>query len=417
MDHYDTFEKNVIGNNNGNLLFSSAVHKLLAADGVVVKAHGLHFSATQATRVNEEFDTFVLPLANAFRPSFENQLARITEFIEALKIPTIMLSGGAQSGPDGTFDNLEPIRGTVKRFCRAILRTSSHITVRGERTAQYIRSLGFNDVLVIGCPSMTMNGFNHKVGRVGNLEKIAYNIESSKDQTGPLVADAELRFDATYFPQDINTMEMMLWGIDKYPKTRDVRLPLRSPHSQFQSGKAEFHVDPHSWITRMRDFDLSFGPRIHGNVIPILAGTPAVVLAHDSRTQELAEYHDIPHFRPKEVDGILCVEQVRERADFAAFNHGHEGRVRKVVTFLHENGLKTIYDDDQAHALEKYEKHMEEIALPGPLRTEWASMTAGERSRLKRQRSLQVQTSKLVAENTQLKKALARAASALTNMK
>jgi polysaccharide pyruvyl transferase WcaK-like protein len=39
----------------------------------------------------------------------------------------------------------------------------------------------------------------------------------------------------------------------------------------------------------------AFGTRIHGNVAGVLAGTPSVVLANDSRTVELSEYHGIPY--------------------------------------------------------------------------------------------------------------------------
>lgn len=114
---YKTFDENVIGNNNGNLLFSSAAHKLLSADDVEVKAHGFNFSAAQAPKVSSEFDKFVLPLANAFRVGFEPQLKRITQFIEKLDIPTVMLSGG------GTIRLGRNIRalGTHRRFGKSVL--------------------------------------------------------------------------------------------------------------------------------------------------------------------------------------------------------------------------------------------------------------------------------------------------------
>lgn len=415
LDSYETFDRNVIGNNNGNLLFSSAAHKLLAAEGVTVKAHGFNFSAAQAPRASAEFDHFVLPLANAFRVGFEPQLKRITQFVEKLSIPTVMLSGGAQSGADGTFNNLRPIEGSVKAFCKAVLRNSSHITVRGEKTAEYIRSLGFNDVMVIGCPSMTMNGPGHTVRDVEQKDvyDIAYNIESSKDLMGELVASVETAHAATYFPQDMGTFELMLWGLEKHKAGRDDRLPLRMEHAQFTRNMAEFHLDPFTWINRMRDFDLSFGPRIHGNVIPILAGTPSVVFAHDSRTQELSEYHEVPHFTPEEVESVTSLDQVIERADFAKFNAGHTSRFNKVTEFLNENGLKTIYDAGQENARKKYEARLAGLLFPEPQKSEWAGMSAGELSRLRKQRSSEISMMKLKAENAALKKSLSAQHAAL----
>jgi hypothetical protein len=397
---YETLERNVIGGNNGNLVFASAAHKLLAARGVEVKAHGYVFSAKHAPKINEEFDAVVLPLANAFRPSFESQLRSMTEFINNVDLPVIMLGGGAQSGEDGTFAHLRPMEQTIRAFVRAVLKRSSHITVRGEKTAQYLRSLGFNDILVIGCPSMTTNGRDHVVRplRQHDSYKVAFNIETSKDLMGDLVSNIQRHHDADYFAQDRSTLEMMLWGVDKYPRTRDERLPLRSGHSQFQKNKAKYMLDARTWISALSDYDISVGPRAHGNIAAILAGTPAVIVAHDTRTQELAEYHEIPHFKPGEVYGIKKFEQVLERVDFKSFNLHHADRFDRVVKFLHENGLKTIYDDDEREALTKYEARFTSIDFPPPQRCAWSGMTSDEKERLRMARRKTVEDTKRIAD-------------------
>ena len=52
---------------------------------------------------------------------------------------------------------------------------------------------------------------------------------------------------------------------------------------------------PWPWLRRTSaQLDFVFGTRIHGNVAAILAGTPAFVLAHDTRTLELASYFEHP---------------------------------------------------------------------------------------------------------------------------
>lgn len=408
---HETFDTNLVGNNNGNLVFASAAHKLLSAEGVILGTRMFGFGAEIADAVNNEYDTFVLPLANAFRPAFQDNLMKLTAFIEKLKIPTVMLSGGAQSA-NGSFDHLKQMEPSIRAFCKAVLKTSSHLTVRGERTAEYLRSLGFNDVLVIGCPSITMNGPGHKVAPVSKKSKykIAYNIETSKDLLGTLVNEVENHHDATYFPQDTHSLEMMLWGLDRHKMGRDERLPLYMTHSQFQDDKAEFHLDAHTWIQRMKDFDLSFGPRIHGNIVPILGGTPSVVVAHDSRTQELAQYHEIPYFTPEESKNLSCLDEVLERANFTKFNAGHTIRFNVVRDFLHNNGLKTIYDNGQELARAKYEEKLREIDFPEPQKAEWARMTPGEKYRLRKMRLQSIDIRNLRIENRKLRNALEKTA-------
>lgn len=387
-DPFDTLDRDLIGRNSGNLIFAAAAHKLLSASDVNVVANGYSFDPRTADRVNDEYDYVVLPFANAFRASYEPQLKQISAFIEKLDIPVIMLSGGAQSTTDGSFSNLKKIEPTVKRFVGSVLDRSTNITVRGEQTADYIRSLGFRDVDVIGCPSMTMNGRNHRVENPESKDnyKIAYNVQTSKDIIGGLVEEIERDFDATYVPQDLATLEMMLWGKDEYPQERDPRLPLRMNHEQFQRNRARFMVDAYTWIDFMGGVDLSIGPRIHGNIAAILAGKPAVVISHDSRTEELADYHRIPRFTPQELDGNWGVADAIERMDFQEFNAGQPQRFDKVIGFLHKNGLRTIFDPGEEHTLESYEANIQSSKCPDPVEVSWHDLSNSALDRLRSDR-------------------------------
>src|SRR5699024_3688491 len=107
------------------------------------------------------------------------------------------------------------IEPTVKRFARPVLEKSRALTVRGELTAEYLRSLGFKDVLVVVCPSMTMNGRGLQVSRPATSAEcsaVTYTVQTNNPFGSDLVMDAESNFDATYMPQDLATLEFMLWG-------------------------------------------------------------------------------------------------------------------------------------------------------------------------------------------------------------
>ncbi|MDQ0849757.1 hypothetical protein QFZ65_001695 [Arthrobacter sp. B3I9] len=398
---YGTFAKNVIGSNNGNLIFGAAAHKLFSVAGAEVAPNNYRINGAMADSVNDEYDGFVLPLANAFRPSFEPELQRTAEFIERLRIPFIMVSGGAQLDLDGSHDSLKPMEATVRRFAKAVLSKSSALSVRGERTASYLQSLGFNDVIVVGCPSMTMNGPGHVVHKNSSVldekSQVAYNIETSIDLLGDVIASNSDRYNMTYFPQDIKTMELMLWGVDKYPATRDGRLPLRSSHPQISQGKAKFYVDAPTWIQKMGDYALSFGPRIHGNIAAILAGTPAVVIAHDSRTLELADYHSIPRMLPKDLQPNMDVADIFQFADYTEFNRGHAERFDRLGRFIKENGFSHIYEADQAPAREEYEAKLARVEFPPPLTTVWSGQDDFQRERLVIQRTSEVEHREVVA--------------------
>lgn len=388
LSAYDTLERNSIGGNSGNYLFAAAAHKLLSADGVEVESNYYKVDPRAADRINDEYDAFVVPLANAFRPDFEPELVRLTRLIEKLTIPVMMLSGGAQLGLDGTFDNLRPMEESVQAFARAILDKSSSLSVRGESTKKYLNSLGINDVTVVGCPSLTLSGPDLVIRPdrtvLGADSHIAYNIETSKDIFADTVDLNERKYaNFTYIAQDRGTLEMLLWGTEQFSTDRDRRLPLHTSHPQFANGKAEFFMDAGGWIKRMQHFRLSFGPRIHGNIAALLAGTPAVVVAHDSRTLELAQYHQIPTILNAETTGALDAQEILDRADFAGFNNGHAARFEKLMGFVKENGFEHIYEPSQTAARNRYELKMRDSSFPAPVRQQPSRFGDGEHQRLR----------------------------------
>ena len=67
----ETLAENLIGTNSGNLLFSTAAVRLLSARNIEVLPERFNVTPDQADEINERYDRFVVPLANAFRPEFK----------------------------------------------------------------------------------------------------------------------------------------------------------------------------------------------------------------------------------------------------------------------------------------------------------------------------------------------------------
>lgn len=128
----------------------------------------------------------------------------------------------------------------------------------------------------------------------------------------------------------------------------------------------------------MRDMKFSFGPRIHGNIAAILAGTPGVVLAHDGRTLELSKYHEIPTVDLNQQECPRTVDELYELTDFAGFNRGHAERFDVLSDFIHENGFTHIYDEGQEGARSAYEQKLAATAFPHPQKTLWLDSSPEE---------------------------------------
>lgn len=344
-----TLARNSIGSNVGNLLFAHAAHRLLDTAGAEVSTSIL--TNADPAWINESFDVVVLPLANAFRQAYVADLTRMTEILEKVRVPVVVLGVNAQLPPKAS----EPkgkISAAVSRFVRAVLRNSPSIGVRGERTKRYLERLGFSDeeVTVVGCPAMFLYGPDLPALRLPDVvdsnSRISLNLSPYVPGLGPFATRlADAYPELVYTAQDLPTLELLLTG--RYRSRLPVRegFPSSTSHPLISSGRTVFPLSVVDWIGHLAGFDLSFGTRIHGNIAALLAGTPAIVLTHDSRTAELADYHAIPHLPvSKSFDG-LDPATAYASANFSAIPTRHRETWQQFARFLRTHGLQNIYDE------------------------------------------------------------------------
>lgn len=390
------YRSNTIGDNVGNLLFSNASYKLLQTRGTEVVTGRLQGGREEAERLNDEVDHVVIPLANAFRLSFQGSLERMTDAIEALKVPVTVLGVGAQMHLNGRTDRLDAMRPAVTRFMRAVLDRSPSVGVRGEFTERYLRGLGFDAVDVIGCPSLFMQGpglrIDKRVAALGRSSRISMNLSPYVSDLGPMVQRHTERYPKLrYTAQHVDALGLLLdpAHTSKTFATDQSVLPTHHRHPLVAQGRTSFFVDPTPWIAYLRRFDFSFGTRIHGNIAALLAGTPAYVLAHDSRTLELARYYDIPHRTTNRVTATTDAAALYAEADYTAFNEGHRERFTRFTDFVEAHGLAHVYQPgedplafDRRTALTPYPGDV--ATLGGPARASAASLLRGLPRRLAR---------------------------------
>ncbi|MGW1722864.1 polysaccharide pyruvyl transferase family protein [Streptomyces sp. NPDC002306] len=411
----EALHRDVIATNSGNLIFSDAAHKILETPGTEVVSHGMRADVAAAGRINEEYDAFVVPLANAFRPSFESGLQRLTRLIGRLRIPVVVLGVGAQTGVTYDPARLKAIEPAVRDFCSAVLERSASLGVRGEFTETYLKGLGFRDVEVIGCPSLFMYGKElavHKRAKALTADsRIAVNGSHSAVRSQGLdrvIDHAHARYPRLRFiGQNTSDARQLHWRDLTHPNARVTTIPTHPDHPMYQEDKVRVYVDPVTWIDDLREFDFSFGSRIHGNIAALLAGTPATVLCGDSRTLELCRYFGIPH---RLLDGLphdVDPARLYEEADFGELTGGHQERFERFTGFLDRNGLENTFTHGDGGAA--FEARMRSLDFPAGVRpwndADLVSLTS-------RFGWLQHRMTELASDNAQLKRDLARAKAA-----
>jgi hypothetical protein len=200
--------------------------------------------------------------------------------------------------------------------------------------------------------------------------RIALNVSPYVKSIGPVAIDHAQRYpNLTYVAQNRDTLALLLYGT--YPevnhrKNSAVGVPVSLDHPLIREDRVRFFLDPYSWIASLADYDFSFGTRIHGNIVAVLAGTPGLVLAHDSRTLELAEYHHIP-WRRLTAEVRLDAAELYAEADWEPMNAAHSGNWEHFAAFLSKHELRHVYQNGESGA--EFDSALAAVDFPPPVRT------------------------------------------------
>lgn len=385
-----------MGGNAGNLLYANGVVRTLAArsNRVETGAFDAHRANQQAwvRKINKRYDHFVVPLANAFRYKNGESLVAMTELVRALDVPVTVVGVGAQAtitaasaegaeirmGKTGgrklpSEDDSKRHDDRVRALVDAVLEKSASFGVRGPVTKAYLVSLGLPDdrIDVIGCPSIFTWGPDHRVNKgddpVTPDSVISMNVDYRVRGIGEVVErNAELYPRLTSPSQDLKSARMIITGEDQFDMAkRDERTPIHTGHRLYREGRLQFYPTAWGWISSLGRMQFAFGNRLHGNIAAILGGTPAHLLAHDSRTLELAQYHAIPHSNFHERTAPPTAAELWEQTDYTAFNEAYPARFATYLDFLHRNGLDTAYDG--RNRLSRFDRAIRRSQAIGPV--------------------------------------------------
>jgi hypothetical protein len=205
-----------------------------------------------------------------------------------------------------------------------------------------------------------------KVEALTKYSRISLNVSPYRPLIGPISLDHAQRYpNLMYTAQDQRTLGLMLTGEFQAPYTPPAGTPTSLDHPLIRDNRVRFCLDPTTWMDYLETFDFSFGTRIHGTVAALLAGTPALLLAHDSRTLELANYHDIPYRvlnnKLKQVDAAALYA----KADWTRAISGHAERWDRMQEFLAKHDLRHVYLPGESP--DAFDERLAAVEFPPPV--------------------------------------------------
>ena len=329
------------GGNTGNFAFVHALWSHLSPHVEIFPWEGSPES------MRERCDIIVMACANHLGP--HSNLEQLAITFERAKLPILAIGLGAQAKELGS--TVELTAGT-RRWLDIVAAhaptKAPNIGVRGEFSRLQVERNGARDhAVVTGCPSNFTNpdpslatvldqryrrdsvervavpaGLHHWTKLARLEQSLAEIVEST---SGVYIAQSEI---------DMIRLARGEWDQIELATFRTIRSYIRPGLSDddfrlWCRRYATCFIDATSWMEAMRNFDFVVGPRFHGVMLAMQAGTPGGVIAHDSRTLEMCETMSIPvrifqdmppKFPPSDLPSLFqfnAVEYSRRRCELA----------------------------------------------------------------------------------------------------
>ncbi len=347
---------NMVGRNTGNLLFTKAVIDQIRGD---VQRIGYSFEPDWASN---EFDALILPAANWLGEYVD--MGFLADKLEEVKIPCIILGLGAQSNLENEIPRLPS--GTI-RLLSILTDRSESLSIRGYFTAKVLEHYGFKSFTITGCPSVFLNlQKDIRIVQKGadSLEKVIisstrYHLskmssDNIADKINLLLFRTAYHLKKTIIYQSEIPEFQLLVGDNDYLKmsdlngergdllqmTYDSKSAMDTVKYVREYGKIFF--DPTHWIEFIRGHDFLISSRIHGTIAALLAGVPAILLVHDSRTKELAEFCGIPSYEWQSSKAVMSngdLKHLYNEIDITLFKKQTSRNYETLKNFYQANNI------------------------------------------------------------------------------
>lgn len=358
MSPFDTFDapyiidNNSIGGNVGNLIYQYSIFRTLMTEDTIITPDYYNYDPSRADEINEKYDCYVIPLADAFREQFVPALRKFTKLIKRLKIPVIVIGVGLRAPFEPKLNEGFPFDEDVKAFVSAVLEKSSTIGLRGEITSRYLTRLGFRegiDHTVIGCPSMYTFGRELQIRDTkitkDSLVTVNSSLLSPKNVLDFITRGMEEYPNHYFIPQWMKELVLTYAGSPSVAEAKD-NYPVKMSDSTYMNNKVRYFLNVPTWLDFIGKADLSFGARLHGNITATIAGTPSILIPKDARMRELTDYHGLTHVWAGDISEETRLSDIVEQADFQSPAKKQGENFDNFIDFLNKNNLEHIYQDD-----------------------------------------------------------------------
>jgi hypothetical protein len=339
--------------NMGDLFVYDSSLKLLNFDYVEPMKISV-YDEKQIDRYNEEFEYCFLRGSNYLHPHMDWLEAE--RVLEKIKIPVVPFAIGAQAPREGKL-NLSP---QTIRVLQLMAERCKEIGVRGTYTANLLNDLGIKNVRIVGCPTLfrhNRSNLNITLPPLEEIESVGFSLRREVnasysdgvrhyfDLQRQMIFWFNEHFSLTIMSQGETEEKQLFYTLPEFADSAVDNLNrmgwLRGPEDPMLSiYKNQMFYDEtvSGYDEIVRKLDLVVGFRLHGNLIALANGTPAIYCTYDSRTREFVETYDIPAY---DIDSgkEFVFEEYYQQSLFDKFNLAYAKYYQEMGAFLTANGM------------------------------------------------------------------------------
>ena len=347
----DTLESALsqINGNSGNsyITYSVARHtKLLSLEGIsnFFEPHTDHW--VTPAEINEKFTHVFLILQDHLRlDNADLPWERATDFLMQINRPIVVFSLGANAISTSAKALACQLPSKMLEFFSVLSHGAESMGIRGDFTAEVLDRIGIRNHVVVGCPSL------FEAGPFRMVRRAVYDPLAGIAATGLFSNTHE---NIHFFLQDEVVLLRSLFAgypptatdiraiADAYPAYRACVLAARF------KDRMHFFLDINEWKSSMHaNFMLAAGTRLHGAIIALNQGVPALCTNGDQRAAEICRLANIPHF-----PGHCCLDyrpqELCEMADPTKANANYSDIYSNFRKWLVGLGIASDYSEANA---------------------------------------------------------------------
>ena len=279
--------------------------------------------------INSEATEVFLMLQDHIRPKniqWNLPYEMLNSFLKRIRKPVFVIGIGMNNYAEYQSSLYKQLPENLKQLLYTIADKCPEIGCRGEYSQDILEKLGIKNSQPIGCSTFYENGINNYI------------------KLSPRITIDDVVFTSAYKlgvfqkqPIILQSEEEIIKAILGHPKEMFRQGCYQSLMKAYEQKQYKLFSSVEEWKKFVSKYKFACGERVHGAVLSVNSGCPAVVLSTDCRSKEMANLLHLPylpHLRNK--DPL----EIYPHLDYSLYNRNYNKLYNNYISFLNKNGLK-----------------------------------------------------------------------------